>query len=88
MGPSVPAVFAIVIASYFDLRKVTLQVTAMFAVTNAVFTSVFLPMGAAYAGYGYFMASLLTFLFAYLSVSWCVKRLPYMTFIGNNPGLH
>jgi polysaccharide biosynthesis protein PelG len=80
--------FAIVIASYFDLRKITFQVTLVFLLTNALLTAIFLPMGAAYAGYGYFLASLITFLFAYLSVSWCVKRLPYMTFIGNNPGLH
>jgi uncharacterized membrane protein len=79
--------FVIVVVSYFDLRRVLLSITAVFFISNAGFTWLFVPFGPAYAGYGYFVASLLTLGFAYFSSARCIKQLPYMTFIGNNGGL-
>ena len=38
--------------------------------------------------YGYFLASLLSFAVACLAGIWCITRLPYMTFVANNRGLH
>jgi uncharacterized membrane protein len=46
-----------------------------------------MPLGVSWAGYGYFLASLLSFVVACLASIWCVKRLPYLTFIANNPGI-
>ena len=80
--------FVIVIASYFDLRRIMLWVTLLFFTSNALLTWAIIPWGPAFTGYGYFMASVVSFLAAYAAVAWSVKRLPYMTFIGNNPTLH
>jgi uncharacterized membrane protein len=79
--------FVIVIISYFDLRRVLLSVTVLFFTSNALLTWIMIPLGPAYVGYGYFLASLLTLAYAYMCAAKCIKRLPYMTFVGNNPGL-
>jgi polysaccharide biosynthesis protein PelG len=80
--------FAMIVLAYFDLRRVLLCVTFVFLGLNATLTLAFLPFGAPWTGYGYFLASLISFTMACLAGIWCVKRLPYMTFIANNPGLH
>jgi uncharacterized membrane protein len=80
--------FAMIVIAYFDLRRVLLGVTSLFFTSNAALTLAFIPLGAPWTGYGYFLASLLSFATACLAGTWCIKRLPYMTFIANNPGLH
>jgi uncharacterized membrane protein len=75
------------IISYFDLRRELLAVSAVFLVLNFAFTLASLHMGLGYYGYGYFLAALVTCLFAMLLASSRIARLPYMTFIANNQGL-
>jgi uncharacterized membrane protein len=79
--------FAMILIAYFDLRRILLGVTCLFFTSNATFTLAFIPLGAPWTGYGYFLASLLSFVVACLASIWCIKRLPYMTFIANNPGI-
>jgi polysaccharide biosynthesis protein PelG len=79
--------FAMILIAYFDLRRILLGVTCLFFASNATFTLAFIPLGAPWTGYGYFLASLLSFIVACLASIWCIKRLPYMTFIANNPGI-
>jgi polysaccharide biosynthesis protein PelG len=79
--------FAMAIISYFDLRKLLLLVAAGFLVLNGGLTALSTALGPAYYGYGYFIAALLSFLIAYSAVIGSILRLPYMTFIANNPGL-
>ena len=80
--------FAIVVLAYFDMRRILLCVTGLFFLSNAILTLGFIPFGPAWTGYGYFLASLLSFIAAALASVWSIKRLPFMTFVANNPGLH
>ena len=77
-----------IVIAYFDMREILLGVTGLFFLSNAILTVVFIPCGAAWTGYGYFLASLLSFTVAALASVWSIKRLPYMTFVANNPGIH
>jgi uncharacterized membrane protein len=79
--------FVIILIAYFDLRRILLAVTCLFFASNAALTHAFIPLGAPWTGYGYFLASLISFAVACLASIWCIKRLPYMTFIANNPGI-
>jgi len=78
---------AMVVLSYFDLRRELVQVTALFFALNGGLTWGALWLGLGYQGYGYFCATLLALLYAYFLVSSRILRLPYMTFIANNRGL-
>jgi uncharacterized membrane protein len=81
--------FTLVIISYFDLRRVLLAVTAVFFFLNATLTWVFIPLGVGYQGYGYFLATLLSFVFAYAMAARRISRLPYITYhtLHNTPTL-
>ncbi|TPG57706.1 hypothetical protein EAH89_09745 [Roseomonas nepalensis] len=77
----------LVVVAYFDLRRVLLAVTAFFFLSNAGLTLAALWLGFGYDGYGYFLSTLATLIFALSLTIPRVLRLPYMTFIANNPGL-
>jgi len=77
----------LVVIAYFDLRRVLLAVSAFFFLSNGGLTLAALWFGFGYEGYGYFMSTLATLIFALSLTIPRVLRLPYMTFIGNNPGL-
>ncbi|CAO3430204.1 exopolysaccharide Pel transporter PelG [Azospirillum doebereinerae] len=79
--------FCTVILAYFDLRKRNLIAQAIYLVANAGFTLFFSKLGFAWYGYGYFLSSLLAFLVGYLMVADAVRRLPYFTFVANNPSV-
>lgn len=79
--------FASIIISYFDLRRVLVLVYATFMALNGLFSLVSLKMGFPYYGYGYFLASLVSLIVAYLATARALGRLPYLTFVGNNPSL-
>ena len=79
--------FATVILAYFDLRRRVLAVYLVFLATNLGFTLATRALGYPYYGYGYFLASLVSLVFAYLLVARSVQRLPYLTFVANNPSL-
>jgi uncharacterized membrane protein len=79
--------FVAVVLAYFDLRRKLLFVYFLSFATNLVFSLVTVRLGFAFYGYGFFLSSLVTFIAAYALCAWSVGRLPYMTFIGNNPSV-
>jgi len=76
--------FVGIVLAYFDLRKQMLLIQVIYLVLNAGLAWVTLELGFAWYGYGYFMASLLTFVIAYGLCAWNVGRLPFNTFVKNN----
>jgi polysaccharide biosynthesis protein PelG len=78
---------AMVVLSYFDLRRELVRVTAVFFILNAGLTWGALWLGLGYQGYGYAGATLLSLIYAYSLLSSRIAQLPYVTFIGNNRAL-
>lgn len=79
--------FVVAIVSYFDLRRDLVAIGAVFLVLNTALTFATQGFGVGYAGYGYFLAALLSLAFAYALAARRMLHLPFVTFIGNNPGL-
>lgn len=79
--------FVTVVLAYFDLRRKLLFVYFLLFVTNTAFSLVSVRMGFAYYGYGFFLSALVTLVVAYVLAAWSVGRLPYLTFIANNPSV-
>jgi uncharacterized membrane protein len=79
--------FVVAILSYFDLRRSLVVVGAAFLVLNAGLTWAALGLGVGYAGYGYFLAALLSLALAYALAARQLTQLPYMTFVVSNHGL-
>ncbi|MEC9345266.1 MAG: exopolysaccharide Pel transporter PelG [Pseudomonadota bacterium] len=76
--------FVGIVIAYFDLRRVLMWIQVLYLVLNGAFTWVTLELGFPWYGYGYFMASLVTFLVAYAVCARNVARLPFLTFVRNN----
>ncbi len=83
----VMAMFMFILIFYFDFRKIALGLHILFLVSNALFTFISMKAGFSYYGYGYFLASLLTFACAYCFTFYSVETLPYRAFIKNNSAL-
>ena len=79
--------FLSILLSYFDLRMAALRLQIVFLVANASLTYVTMKMGFAFYGYGYFLASLVAFLYAFFVALRYLGELPYQTFIGSNPSI-
>ena len=79
--------FVTVVLAYFDLRRKLLFVYFLLFVTNTVFSLISTRMGFAYYGYGFFLSALVTLVVAYVLAARSVGRLPYLTFIANNPSV-
>lgn len=79
--------FLTIVLAYFDLRKQVLFVQVIFLVMNAAATAATLGFGTAWYGYGYFLASVVAASVAALIATGAVARLPYLTFIANNPAV-
>lgn len=73
--------------AYFDLRRTLLAITTVFLVLNAGLTLLTVHLGEEYHGYGYGLATLLTFAVSFAVTTMRVDRLPYLTFIANNAAL-
>jgi len=80
--------FVAVVLAYFDLRRKLLFVYFLLFATNLGFSLAFVNLGFAYYGYGYFLSAMVTLVVAYALCAWSVGRLPYMTFIRNNPSVY
>ena len=76
--------FATIILSYFDCRRATMWIYVFYFVANTLLTLVFMQQGYAFYGYGFFLASALTFLVAATVLFAHVRKLPYHAFITNN----
>lgn len=79
--------FLTIVLAYFDLRRHVLAVHSLFFALNAAGTLLTLSLGEAWFGYGYVLASVVTAAVATLSAMNAVGRLPYLTFVANNPAL-
>ena len=76
--------FATIILSYFDCRRSNMWIFAFYFASNTILTLVFMQMGYKYYGYGFFLASALTFFVAATVLALHVRKLPYHAFITNN----
>ncbi|HIJ85875.1 MAG: hypothetical protein HW380_3650 [Magnetococcales bacterium] len=83
----VSILFLNIILSYFDCRRKALQVSIFFLVSNALLTYYALHLGFPYYGFGYFSASLLTFMVAMIITFRHILDLPYHTFITQNDSI-
>lgn len=73
--------FLLLILSYFDRRRLALALHCLLFACNTVFSWISREMGYAYYGFGYFLASLVTFVAAYACTLVLLKHLPYYTFV-------
>ena len=76
--------FATIILSYFDCRRSNMWIFVFYLASNTILTLVFMQMGYAFYGYGFFLASALTFFLAASILLAHVRKLPYHAFISNN----
>ncbi len=77
-----------ILLSYFDNRRAALAIQITFLLTNAGFTLVFMQLGHSYYGFGYLMASVVTFVSAAFITFTYVRELPYHTFITSNSSVN
>ncbi|MBF0421547.1 MAG: exopolysaccharide Pel transporter PelG [Magnetococcales bacterium] len=80
----VAVLFMNIMLSYFDCRKKALQVGLVFLLTNSLMTWFCLYLGFSFYGYGYFAASLITFMVAVIITFDHLLDLPYHTFVTQN----
>lgn len=76
--------FATIILSYFDCRRMNMWIFAFYLASNILLTLFFMQKGYSYYGYGFFLASALTFFLAAALLLSHVRKLPYHAFITNN----
>jgi polysaccharide biosynthesis protein PelG len=72
---------------YFDLRRLNLCLQGVFLLCNGISSYVTASFGFAYYGYGYFASSLLCSGLSLVVLGHVLKRLPYITFVSNNPSV-
>jgi polysaccharide biosynthesis protein PelG len=72
---------------YFDLRYGNMHLQAVFLGTNVIGAIGSIAAGFPFYGYGYFLAAMVTALYGLWLVYRRVGKLPYITFVTNNPSL-
>ena len=81
------SLFLTIILSYFDNRRAAVKIQILFLVTNGLFTYISMQMGFEYYGYGYFLSSLVVFLYSAFTVEKYVSNLPYHAFVTSNTSI-
>jgi polysaccharide biosynthesis protein PelG len=76
-----------IILIYFDMKKTVFQLNIVLLITNLSFSFVSVKLGFPAYGYGYFMATLVSVMVAYIVILDVLKKMTYYTFIGNNPAV-
>ncbi len=76
--------FATIILSYFDCRRANMWIFAFYFAANTILTLITIDMGQEYYGFGFFLASALSFFVAAATLLSHVRKLPYHAFITNN----
>jgi uncharacterized membrane protein len=66
---------------YLDQRRAVVGLTGLLVVSNTVFTAISLSLGAAWFGYGFALAMLLTVLTGIWVLNRKLERLEYQTFM-------
>jgi polysaccharide biosynthesis protein PelG len=79
--------FCAILLQYFDARRPALLLQSVFLVANAAFTYLSLELGFAYLGYGYFLATIITFAIGIGLLFNVLRQLPYFAFVRNNPSV-
>lgn len=79
--------FCAIILSYFDRRVEFMIIHLVFFVTNALFTWISIELGFKFYGYGYFFASVVSFIVSMLMLFLHIRKLPYHAFITSNNSL-
>lgn len=79
--------FMTILLYYFDERVKPLIINGVYLVLNGVLTFVFMRWGLAFYGMGFFLANILTFVFAAYTVGKYMESLTYHSFITNNPSI-
>jgi uncharacterized membrane protein len=79
--------FLSIVMAYFDLRRAVLMTQLLFLALNTAGTALTVHLGFEWYGYGYFAAALISAAVAALIATDAVARLPYLTFVLNNPAL-
>lgn len=79
--------FLTIFLSYFDNRKASLHIYFVFLISNAVLTILTMKLGFPYYGFGYFLASLVTFVYGAIVTIRHVMKLPYHAFVTSNSSL-
>lgn len=69
---------------YFSAYKVVMYTNIIFVVTNIIFTSICIHLGFNYYGIGYFISTLITFIFSSISFFYYFAKLPYNVFVTRN----
>lgn len=80
--------FVSIVLAYFDLRRDLLVVQLVFLATNTGFSIVSRDLGLPFYGYGYFLAALVSMLFAYGLCARRLAQLPYLTFVRQNASIN
>lgn len=80
--------FCLILLQYFDARGPAFGLQCVFLATNAGATWATLQLDFAYLGYGYFIATMATFVVAVALVFSVISRLPYLAFVRNNPSVY
>jgi uncharacterized membrane protein len=74
------ALFETIILLYFDRRRIGLEVSIVFLVTNAALTLATLAIGPRVYGFGYALAALITCGWAYWRLEQTFEDLEFITF--------
>lgn len=80
--------FLTIVLSYFDSRRTVVAIYAFFFAANGIFTYLFMQLGFHYYGYGYCLASILTFAIAAFITARYMNELPYHAFISSNNSIN
>jgi polysaccharide biosynthesis protein PelG len=72
---------------FFDRRNLFLAVSALFCALNAGLAVLSIRLGEDYYGTGYFLACLVAGVVSFALLVSTLRRLNYLTFIGNNPSI-
>lgn len=79
--------FLTVVITYLDRPGPLLAINLVFVLSNGGLTALTLHLGFPWYGAGYALAGIVTFAVAWAVCLREISRLPYLTFIGNNPSL-
>lgn len=79
--------FELIILAYFDSRKAAMWLQIFFLVSNIICTAWSMNQGFDFYGYGYFLSSMLSFMFTSLVLFAHTRKLTYHSFITSNNAL-
>ena len=73
--------FITILFNYFDSRRQAMWIQCVFMCTNGLFTLISMKAGMEYYGYGYFISTLVSFIFGAVMLMRYLEKLPYHAFV-------